>query len=152
MDSSRVFAGSGSTSLASWFAAHRCEGCAAGRVILVALLVLLAILLPACGGADDDPRVSIESPWPTSATQALYFTSDETVRLAGSVENAQYVRAGNRTVGNSTEAQIVYQGQRGNWVAELRLQPGTNTILVTAYGDGGGSMTTRRIDVTRIER
>lgn len=119
---------------------------------LVRFTVLAAALLAGCGGSDQEPRVSIDSPAPASATQSLYFTADETVRLAGSVENAGYVRAGNRTADQTTEARIVYQGQRGNWVADVRLKPGTNTILVTAYGDGLGSTFTRRIDVTRIER
>lgn len=110
------------------------------------------VALAACGGSDPEPRLTIESPAPASATQALHFTAGETVRLSGTVEYAPFVRASNRTAGVTTEAKIVYRRDQGTWVADVRLAPGTNVILVTAFGDGAGTSTTRRIDVTRVER
>jgi hypothetical protein len=136
-------------SLAPWSAAHRCERRAGVRRVLAALA---AIVLPACGGSDPEPRLTIDSPATASATQALHFTSTESVRLAGSVEHATFVRASNRTSVASTEARLVYRSDRGSWEADVRLEPGANVIFVTAYGEGAGSSTTRRIDVTRVER
>jgi hypothetical protein len=148
MDSSRVPAGSGPLHVAPRAAAQRRRR----RAWRNAGAFGIAAALAACGGSDPEPRVTIESPAPASATQSLHFTAAESVRLAGTVSDAPFVRASNRTLNVTTEARIVYQGERGSWVADVRLEPGHNVILVTAFCEGMGTSATRRIDVTRLPR
>jgi len=102
------------------------------KVLLDAVKIILPVLfvgLSACGGGDDVwPTLEITMPTP----DGTYSTVWVDLRVGGTVTGSSSVSVKNTLTDITTGANV--NPSSGTWVADIKIEPGENLIIVTTAG------------------